>query len=170
MSLSMVSSTSLICTNSSLAISDGMGLQSKKITIIIKMILTLTIFQYGHLLFKMFFHEGYVAFAWFYRFINFMFVPSPYHWISKWVDLNSCTLPEPILLSSKVDKVWPHAVLLAGAQLRQAERRGQVLVRHLVSHSPPHIHNLRKSSCYMYQKITHYETYTKRKSISVTFF
>ena len=50
------------------------------------------------------------------------------------------------LLSSEVDKIRSHGVLLTAAELVHAEGRGHVLVSHLVPHPPPHVHHLELQS------------------------
>ena len=46
------------------------------------------------------------------------------------------------LLSSEINKVRPHGVLLTAAEFVHAEGGGHVLVSHLVPHPPPHVHHL----------------------------
>ena len=55
-------------------------------------------------------------------------------------------LVQILLLSSEVDEVGSHAVLLAALQLVHAELGRHVLVGHLVPHTPPHVHHLRVQS------------------------
>ena len=56
--------------------------------------------------------------------------------------------PVSVLLTPEVDKVGADGEVLAGAQLGQAQLRGQVVVGHLVPHSPPHVHNLHTTHCF----------------------
>ena len=52
--------------------------------------------------------------------------------------------PVSILLTPKVYKVWANGELLAVDQLLQTDLGGQVLISHLLPHSPAHVHNLRR--------------------------
>ena len=54
--------------------------------------------------------------------------------------------PVSVLLAPEVNKVGSNGCVLAGGQLLEADLRCQMLIGHLLPHSPAHVHNLSRQN------------------------